>query len=132
MLKDLILIENGEKYQFDTLEELVRLLVDNRYYEMSEQERREKLELKAFANCMQEKIEIVIDVEDEKSIAGKFVALDEITYIYSLLLLDKVMLLESTKANILTKKLDKSKITENYIIVNHFAKDLLKKYLESR
>ena len=129
MLKKLILIEDGEKYQFDTLDELVRLIIDKDYYEMPKEERQKKLELKAFANCMQEKIEIVTKLNEEINIDGKFVAVDEISYIYSLLLLNKVMILESTNSNFLTAKLNKSKISENYIIVNHFAKELLNKHL---
>lgn len=129
MLKKLILIEDGEKYQLDTLEELVRRIIDNKYYEMTEEERKKKLELKAFANCMQEKIEIITNRNEEIDIEGKFVAIDEMSYIYSLLLLNKVTILESTESNVLTAKLDKADIAENYIIVNYFAKELLNKYI---
>lgn len=132
MLKKLILIEDDDKYQFDTLEELVCLIIDKNYYQMTEEEKKKKLELKAFANCMQEKIEIITNLDGELKTDGKFVAVDEISYIYSLLLLDKVTILESTDSNILTAKLDKSKITKNYIIVNHFSKELLNKYLERK
>lgn len=129
MLKKLILIEDGEKYQLDTLEELVKLIIDNKYYEMTEEERKKKLELKAYTNCMQEEIEIITNRNEEIDIEGKFVAIDEMSYIYSLLLLNKVTILESTESNVLTAKLDKADITENYIIVNYFAKELLNKYI---
>ena len=130
-MKDLILIEGNEKYQFDTLEELIETIIHKKYYEMSENEKKEKLELKAFANCMQENIDIVSKVEELSSIDGKFIIQDEITYVLSLLLLNKDMLLERTNSNIFTKNLDKSNISDNYIIVNHYAKDLLKKYLDN-
>ena len=129
MLKKLILIEDGEKYQLDTLEELVKLIIDNKYYEMTEEERKKKLELKAYTNCMQEEIEIITNRNEEIDIEGKLVAIDEMSYIYSLLLLNKVTILESTESNVLTAKLDKADITENYIIVNYFAKELLNKYI---
>ena len=50
MLKNLILIENNEKYQFDTLEELVEIIIDKDYYKLDDNQKREKLELKEFAN----------------------------------------------------------------------------------
>jgi len=130
-MKDLILIEGNEKYQFDTLEELIETIIHNKYYEMSENVKKEQLELKAFANCMQENVDIVSKGEKLTSIDGKFIIQDEITYVLSLLLLNKVMLLERTNSNIFTKNLDKSNISDNYIIVNHYAEDLLKKYLEN-
>lgn len=130
-MKDLILIEGNEKYQFDTLEELIETIMHKQYYEMSENVKKEQLELKAFANCMQENIDIVSKGEKLTSIDGKFIIHDEVTYVLSLLLLNKVMLLERTNSNIFTKNLDKTNISDNYIIVNHYAKDLLKKYLEN-
>jgi len=86
-----------------------------------------KLELKAFANCMLTDKEVVKKYEGD--LEGKFIIQDEITYIYSLLLLNKVTLLESTKSNYLTGALDKTNISDNYVIVNHFAKELLENYL---
>lgn len=125
-MKNLILIENGEKYQFDTIKELVEAIIDKNYYQMSEKEKKEKLELKAYANCIQDKI----IKKEEIDINSKFVLKDEITYIYSLLNLEKIMLLENINADILTKDLDKTNLEGNYIIVNKFSKELLKKYLE--
>jgi len=129
MPKKLVLIEAGEKYQFDTLEEMVRLIIDKDYYELSTEEKKVKLELKAFANCVPNKYEIVKEINGSMMIDGRFIAVDEVTYIYSLLILNKVMILESTSSDILTRDLDKSEIADNYIIVNHFAKELLNKYL---
>jgi len=130
MLKNLIVIENDDKYQYDNLEELVKGIIDKDYYNMTEQQKLEKRELKAFANCLMTDVEVVNDVPS--NMENKFVNIDEVTYIYSLLRLNKVVLLESTNSNFLTKYLDKSNITDNYIIVNHFAEELLKSYIERR
>ena len=59
-----------------------------------------------------------------------FVVYDEKTYILSLLIADRAMLLESTTSNIYTDGLDKSEIKENYIIVNKFAQELLINYIK--
>lgn len=130
MLKNLIVIENDDKYQYDNLEELVKGIIDKDYYNMTEQEKLEKRELKAFANCLMTDVEVVNEIPS--SLENKFVNIDEVTYIYSLLRLNKVVLLESTNSNFFTKYLDKSNITDNYIIVNHFAEELLKSYIERR
>lgn len=132
MLKKLILIEGSEKYQFDTVKELVELIIDKKYYELTEENKKEKLKLKAVANCMFSNLQIVNNLEELDNIEGKFIIADEITYIYSLLLLNKVTLLESRDANLLATTLNKEEISENYIIVNKFAKELLKKYLDRK
>ena len=131
-MKNLILIEAGKKYQFDTIEELIECIIDKDYYKMSSSEKIEKMKLKAFANCLQTDIDIVSEFKKDIEIAKKFFIIDEITYIYSLLLLNKIILLESTDSNMLTKWLDKSEIKDNYIIINHFAKELLLSYFERR
>ena len=113
MLKNLILIENNEKYQFDTLEELVKVIIDKDYYKMSDEEKQEKLELKAFANSFGK----------EELVNCK----NEITYILSLLIINKFMILENINSNVFTKEMDKSNLDGNYIIVNKFAKELLEK-----
>ena len=113
MLKNLILIENNEKYQFDTLEELVEIIIDKDYYKLDDNQKREKLELKAFANSFGN--EGIINTKNE------------MTYILSLSMINKFMLLENIDSNIFTKELDKSQMDGNYIIVNKFAKELLGK-----
>ena len=131
-MKKLILIEGNDKQQFDTLEEMIKLLINDKYYEMDELEKKKIMEMKAFANSIPFNVNIVTNLEDANSLDGKFVIYDEITYILSLLLLNKVTLLENTDSNIFTKYLDKSGITDNYIIVNKFAEELLKAYMKNR
>lgn len=116
MLKNLILIENNEKYQFDTLEELVETIIDKDYYKLSANEKQEKLKLKAFANSFGK--------------AGIVDTKNEITYILSLLVLNKFMILEKVDSNVFTKDMNKSNLDGNYIIVNKFAKELLENYIE--
>lgn len=125
MLKNLILIENSHKYQYDTLEELIKSMVDENYYQLSEEDKKNKLELKAVANSIQEKLK-----DKNYDIYKNFVLNDEITYIYSLMILNKIMILENINSNYLTKNMTKTNLEGNYIIVNKFAKELLEKYLK--
>lgn len=119
MLKNLIVIENSQKYQFDTLKELVETIIDKNYYKMSDEEKTEKLKLQALANSL-----------GNQEILSKINTKDEISYIFSLLLINKFMLLENVNSNIFTQYMDKVNLNGNYIIVNNFSKELLKKHLE--
>ena len=129
MLSKIIIIENDNKVQCDSEEEVIKLLIDKRYYELSEKEKLEKREMKAIANCISNSFEIVENV-NSKDLENKFVIKDETTYVLSLLIINKIILLERIDSNIYTSSIDKSNMKDNYIIVNKFAKELLKNYLE--
>ena len=129
MLSKIIIIENDNKVQCDSEEEVIKLLIDKRYYELSEKEKLEKREMKAIANCINNSFEIVENV-NSKDLENKFVIKDETTYVLSLLIINKIILLERIDSNIYTSSIDKSNMKDNYIIVNKFAKKLLKNYLE--
>ena len=92
-------------------------------------EKLEKREMKAIANCINNSFEIVENV-NSKDLENKFVIKDETTYVLSLLIINKIILLERIDSNIYTSSIDKSNMKDNYIIVNKFAKELLKNYLE--
>lgn len=134
MLKKIIIIENGKECQFDTIEEVVKKLIDKDYYEMNKEQKNKKMRMKALANCINNKREIVqelpLDINDD--IEGKFIIRDEITYILSLLITNNIILLERKDSNIFTKNLNKENLQDNYIIINTFAKELLKKYLKEQ
>ena len=129
MLKDLILIENGEEVQCDDLESVVKILIDENFYNLSDEEKKEKMKIKALANNLGFNMEITGDISSE-DIDGKFIIKDEITYILSLLKTNKILLLENKNANVFGKDIDKSTIQNNYIIINTFANDLLNKYIK--
>lgn len=130
MLKKIIIIENNNKVQCDTEEEAIKILIDNKYYELNEKEKFEQREIKALANCINNNMKVVKDIDlNKENIDNKFIIKDEKTYIYSLLITNNIMLLERVDSDIYTNKIKKDNIKDNYIIVNKFAKDLLKNYL---
>ena len=131
MLKKIVIIEGDNKIQCDYEEEVLKILIDSNYYNLTEKEKKEKRKIKAMANCMNNKMKIVdqIDINTE-SVDDKFIIIDEITYILSLLMTNNIILLERVDSNIYTGTIDKSKIKDNYIIVNKFAKELLESYLK--
>ena len=129
MLSKIIIIENDNKVQCDSEEEVIKWLIDKRHYELSEKEKLEKREMKAIANCINNRFEIVENV-NSKDLENEFVIKGETTYVLSLLIINKIILLERIDSNIYTSSIDKSNMKDNYIIVNKFAKELLKNYLE--
>lgn len=131
MLKKIIIIENDKKIQCDSEEEVIRLLIDNNYYELTEEEKLEKREIKAMANCINNNMKIVKEIDiDTDNIENKFIIKDEMTYILSLLMTNNIMLLERIDSNIYTGQINKSETKDNYLIVNKFAKMLLENYLK--
>lgn len=132
MLKKIIIIENENKIQCDSEEEVIKLLIDDKYYELTEEEQLEKREIKAIANCISNHMEVVKEINvDTQSVDNKFVIKDEMTYVLSLLITNKIMILERIDSNIYTGRINKNGVKDNYIIVNKFAKRLLEIYLKS-
>lgn len=133
MLKKLIVIENEKKYQFSKETELLQFLLGPNYYMQSKKEQIEQMEINALIKCKGTNLQIMkINEENDKKmidIKNKFIIYDEKTYIFSLLLTNKIILLESIDSNIFTSQIDKTNIKENYIIVNKFAEELLNKYI---
>lgn len=134
MLKKIILIENDKEYQCDTMQEVVKKLIDENYYNFTQEEKINKMKMLALANCLNNKKEIIEEYELDTnfSIEGKFIIKDEMTYILSLLLINNIILLERIDSNVFTKDLDKSNFNDNYIIVNKFAEMLLQKYINKQ
>jgi len=132
MLNKLILIE-GENYkQFSNEKELVEYMLGDNYYSLSEKEKQILISKNAIFKCYGKGIEIVKYQEKIENFKNKFIIYDEKSYILSLLLADQIKLLESKDANIYAKEMDKTNFEGNYIILNNFAEELLKKYLEKQ
>ena len=76
MLKKIVIIEGDNKIQCDSEEEVVKILIDSNYYNLTEKEKKEKREIKAMANCMNNKMKIVdqIDINNE-SVDDKFITI---------------------------------------------------------
>lgn len=131
-MENLIVIEGKEKYKYNDIESLIKGFINERYYNMSETEQKNELEKKAIANIIQDNIKIY-NMESKAQNYDKeaFIVYDEITYILSMLKFNKIILLEKTNANIFGKYINKENITDNYIIVNKFANEIIQKYLEN-
>lgn len=134
MLKKLIIIEKGKQYQINNEKELVKLLIDSNYYEMSDMQKLNTLKIKAISNSLNNEMEILIpdEIPENIDVNNKFILLNEKTYILSLMMTNNVTILERIDSNVYIKYLSKKNFTKNYIIVNNFAKQILQEYLKSK
>ena len=123
MLNNLIAIEKKNDYQCNTINELVKKLIDEKYYELTLEQRKNKMKMLAMANTLNKKMEIVDNCSCD-NINGKFIIKDEFTYILSLL--------KKKESNVFIKYTNVPESKDNYIIVNKFAKDILKSYLKEQ
>ena len=131
MLNNLIAIEKKNDYQCNTVNELVKKLIDEKYYELTLEQRKNKMKMLAMANTLNKKMEIVDNCSCD-NINGKFIIKDEFTYILSLLICGNIVLLEKKESNVFIKYTNVPESKDNYIIVNKFAKDILKSYLKEQ
>jgi len=130
-MENLIVIEGKEKYKYDNIENLIETFVSKNYFDMSNEEQSNILEKKTIANTMLNNIKIVkLNKYPDDFEENSFILYNEISYILSMLKFNKLILLERTDANIFGKYINKEWIEDNYIIINKFANEILKKYLE--
>ena len=111
---------------------LIENFINKNYFNMSKEEKKLELEKKAIANTIQNNIKVEkLDEKTSNYDDNSFILYDEISYILSMLKFNKLILLERTDANIFGKYINKESIKDNYIIVNKFANEIMKKYLEN-
>lgn len=131
-MENLIVIEGKEKYQYKDINSLIENFINKNYFNMSKEEKKLELEKKAIANTIQNNIKVEkLDEKTSNYDDNSFILYDEISYILSMLKFNKLILLERTDANIFGKYINKESIKDNYIIVNKFANEIMKKYLEN-
>ncbi len=130
-MENLIVIEGKEKYQYKDIKSLIENFINKNYFDMSKEERKIELEKKTIANTMQNNIKIVKLEKTGDFDENAFILYDEFSYILSMAKFNKIILLERTDANIFGRYINKENIKDNYIIINKFANEIMKKYLKN-
>ena len=132
-MKNLIVVEGENKYEYDNYEELKKAILGSEYEKMSEEEKNKELQKRAIMNVWDQNVKIT-DLKSGVSAYSEkdFIIYDEFSFILSLLKFDRIVVLERTDADIFCKYMDKSWVTDNYIIVNKFANEIMKEYLNNR
>ncbi len=116
--KNYVVVEQGEKYEYNSIEEIIKSILGNDYYELSDKEKYEKIKLRTFINAKVKKLPI-IDLEQE----------DEITFLLSLIKNNDIVVFEKESNKKLTKNIDTTnlrKVSGEYIVVNDCIDQILK------
>ena len=130
-MENLIVIEGKEKYQYKDIKSLIENFINKNYFDMSKEERKTELEKKTIANTMQSNIKVAKLEKTGDFDENAFILYDEFCYILSMAKFNKIILLERVDANIFGRYINKENIKDNYIIINKFANEIMKKYLKN-
>ena len=79
-MKKIILIEQENKYQYDSIEELAKDLLDEEYYNMNQKQKKELLNKKANLNKVNKKGVIISENIKNNDIDNKIITTNEYTY----------------------------------------------------
>ncbi len=115
-----VVIESDETYSFSSFEEFVKAFLGEDYYNLSNSDKKKRLRVKAYANMIG---------TDKK--AKDYVFTDEKTFFYSLVINTSIVILERAGVNILIPSDINVKTSDNYIVVNNYVKNLLRRYGDS-
>lgn len=136
-MEPLVVIIQGEQFKLKNLNNLVASIFGADYFNLSQEERLKVRYEKAHAISQFHKYLPVIHTEkgtygdnfeivkDDYDFENGFIIDDDYSYILSLCKINSFMLLEVRNSNIFTGLIDKNKIKDDLVVVNHFAKDIL-------
>ena len=121
-----LIVDGNVNVKCNSFEDVVRALVDENYYQMSDDEKKEAIKKKAIANSLN------VRPFSKDGYLTNFDLENERTYILSLLELNIVYLLERKEGGELTKDLDIPEDSKNYVVVNSHARKLLDDYKKEK
>ncbi|MDY5212607.1 hypothetical protein [Intestinibacter sp.] len=136
-MEPLVVIIQGQQFKLKNLNNLVASIFGADYFNLSQEERLKVRYEKAHAISQFHKYLPVIHTEkgtygdnfeivkDDYDFENGFIIDDDYSYILSLCKINSFMLLEVRNSNIFTGLIDKNKIKDDLVVVNHFAKDIL-------
>ena len=128
----LIVLEEEYKYKFNNIEELVKKIMGEDYYNLDNIQKQNKIKFLTRLNMINNKLPAIVYDEYKNNFEEKaYIINDEITYILSLLRLNKFSLFEEKGANIFAKYIDNVVYENDYVLINNYANEIMKKYLNT-
>lgn len=131
--KNYVVVEYGKKYEFDKIEDIIKSILGEDYYNLSEEEKYKKLKLKTFMNAGIKNIPI-IEMKNSKQILDikedMYILKDEKTFLLSLAKNKDIVIFEKESNKELAKNIDTTNlriISEEYIVINDCANQILEK-----
>ena len=140
-MDNIVIVENYEKYCFNTLEEAVKQFLGEDFYNLNDKDKYEVLRLKTVRNSVFNNNVPVIDLRKGEEISNiknkQYIVYDEETFFLSLAKNNDIVLYENKNANIFVKNLNKEeketleKLDDDYIIVNFCVDKLLENKMKN-
>lgn len=131
--KNYVVVEYEKKYEFDKIEDIIKSILGENYYDLSEEEKYKKLKLKTYINAVAKNIPI-IEMKDTKQTPNIeneiYILKDEMTFLLSLAKNKDIVIFEKESNKVLAKDIDTTnlrKISEEYIVINDCANQILEK-----
>lgn len=131
--KNYVVVEYEKKYEFDKIEDIIKSILGEDYYNLSEEEKYKKLKLNTFMNAGIKNIPI-IEMKDTKQTPNIeneiYILKDEMTFLLSLAKNKDIVIFEKESNKVLAKDIDTTnlrKISEEYIVINDCANQILEK-----
>ncbi len=130
-MKQIIVVEHGEKYQYNRKKEMVEAFLGKDFYNLPENKKLNRLRLKTYMNASLNSTEIRDLTKGDKARKidkKQYIVLDEDTFLLSLAKNNDIALYENELSEEFTKGIDKSnleRIAEHYIRVNDCANKIL-------
>lgn len=131
--KNYVVVEYEKKYEFDKIEDIIKSILGEYYYNLSEEEKYKKLKLKTYINAVAKNIPI-IEMKDTKQTPNIeneiYILKDEMTFLLSLAKNKDIVIFEKESNKVLAKDIDTTnlrKISEEYIVINDCANQILEK-----
>ena len=140
-MDNIVIVENNEKYCFNTLEEAVKQFFGEDFYNLNDEDKYKVLRLKTVRNSVFNNNVPVIDLRKGEEISNiknkQYIVYDEETFFLSLAKNNDIVLYENKNANIFVKNLNKEeketleKLDDDYIIVNFCVDKLLENKMKN-
>ena len=138
-MDNIVIVENYEKYCFNTLEEAVKQFLGEDFYNLNDEDKYKVLRLKTVRNSVFNNNVPVVDLRKGEEISNiknkQYIVYDEETFFLSLAknndIVYDIVLYENKNANIFVKNLNKEeketleKLDDDYIIINFCVDKLL-------
>lgn len=140
-MDNIVIVENNEKYCFNTLEEAVKQFLGEDFYNLNDEDKYKVLRLKTVRNSVFNNNVPVIDLRKGEEISNiknkQYIVYDEETFFLSLAKNNDIVLYENKNAHIFLKNLNKEeietleKLDDDYIIVNFCVDKLLENKMKN-
>lgn len=125
------IIIGGKEHPYHSFEELVQFLLGPDYYQLSVEERLIRRIQRARIDGLPKHLNVT-NMNEPFELEKSILIDSEHSYIYSLLFHDIIIILEQKESKILGEFLNREELSENYIVMNAFARKALQLQLLRR